>query len=120
MFLIKHLKTINSGDSMEYINSDLFVEIENDLSIDYDRSNLKEREVLRKIIYRVLHIASDYTNRKINDKKLEPYVVDCTKAIYLKRGDEDKDAMSEGGESYTYKNAIKEMKQNLVSIRKFK
>ena len=102
------------------VNTDLISEIENDLSINYDKSNLKEREVLRKIINRVLLVASDFTNRKVDDKKLEPYVVDCVKAIYLKRGDEDKDAMSEGGESYTYKNAIKEMKQNLVSIRKFK
>lgn len=101
-------------------NTDLISEIENDLSINYDKSNLKEREVLRKTINRVLLVASDFTNRKVDDKKLEPYVVDCVKAIYLKRGDEDKDAMSEGGESYTYKNAIKEMKQNLVSIRKFK
>lgn len=102
------------------VNMDLISEIENDLSINYDKSNLKEREVLRKTINRVLLVASDFTNRKVDDKKLEPYVVDCIKAIYLKRGDEDKDAMSEGGESYTYKNAIKEMKQNLVSIRKFK
>lgn len=102
------------------VNTDLISEIENDLSINYDKSNLKEREVLRKTINRVLLVASDFTNRKVDDKKLEPYVVDCVKAIYLKRGDEDKDAMSEGGESYTYKNAIKEMKQNLVSIRKFK
>lgn len=102
------------------INTDLISEIENDLSINYDKSNLKERDVLRKTINRVLLVASDFTNRKVDDPKLEPYVVDCIKAIYLKRGDEDKDAMSEGGESYTYKNAIKEMKQNLVSIRKFK
>lgn len=105
---------------MVNINTDLISDIENDLSTNYDKTNLKEREVLRKTINRVLLIASDFTNRKIDDPKLEPYVVDCIKAIYLKRGDEDKDAMSEGGESYTYKNAIKEMKQNLVSIRKFK
>ena len=106
--------------ALPILNSDLFVEIENDLSVNYDKTNLKEKEVLRKVLNRILLIASDFTNRKVNDKKLEPYVVDCIKAIYLKRGDEDKDAMSEGGESYTYKNAIKEMKQNLVSIRKFK
>lgn len=105
---------------MVNINTDLISDIENDLSTNYDKTNLKEREVLRKTINRVLLIASDFTNRKIDDPKLGPYVVDCIKAIYLKRGDEDKDAMSEGGESYTYKNAIKEMKQNLVSIRKFK
>lgn len=101
-------------------NMDLISDIENDLSINYDRTNLKERDVLRKTVKRIIIIASDFTNRKVNDPKLESYVVDCIKAIYLKRGDEDKDAMSEGGESYTYKNAIKEMKQNLVSIRRFK
>lgn len=105
---------------MENNNSDLFVEIENDLSENYDKTDIKEREILRKIVNRVLKIASDFTNRNVGDTKLEPYVVDCIKAIYLKRGDEDKEAMSEGGESYTYKNAIKEMKQNLVSIRKLK
>lgn len=101
-------------------NMDFISDIENDLSINYDKTNLKERDVLRKTVERVIKIASDFTNRRLNDPKLEPYIVDCIKAIYLKRGDEDKDAMSEGGESYTYKNAIKEMKQNLVSIRKFK
>lgn len=105
---------------MENNNSDLFVEIENDLSENYDKTDIKEREILRKIVNRVLKIASNFTNRKKDDPKLEPYVVDCIKAIYIKRGDEDKDAMSEGGESYTYKNAVKEMKKDLVSIRKLK
>lgn len=87
----------------------------NDLDINYDK---KDEKTLKRIVERLLDIASDFTNRSIEDEKIYSYIIEPAKAIYEQRGDEDKSSRSEGGISYAYKNAIRDMKKELVSIRR--
>lgn len=85
--------------------------IKKDLGANYNESN---EEVLKEIIEEVSSIASDISNRKTTDKKLNPYIIKATKAIYLSRGAEGLQSRGEGSISSSYEDIIEKLRNDIV------
>lgn len=83
----------------------------NDLGANY---NSKDEEVLEDILNEVSSIASNISNRKSDDEKLQPYIKKATKAIYLCRGAEGIQSTSESGVSSSFEDIIDKMRSDIV------
>ena len=73
-----------------------------------------DEEVLTDIVEEVSSIASDISNRKADDEKLSPYIKKATKAIYLCRGAEGLQSVTESGESSSFEDIIDKMRNDIV------
>lgn len=83
----------------------------NDLGANY---NNKDEEVLEDILSEVSSIASNISNRKVEDEKLYPYIKKAVKAIYLCRGAEGMQSASESGVSSSFEDIIDKMRNDIV------
>lgn len=83
----------------------------NDLGANY---NNKDEEVLEDILNEVGSIASDISNRKADDKKLEPYIKRAVKAEYNTRGAEGLLSTTESGVSSQFEDIIEKMRNNII------
>lgn len=73
-----------------------------------------DEEVLMDILGEVSSIASNISNRKVDDEKLSPYIKKATKAIYLCRGAEGMQSISESGVSSSFEDIIEKMRNDIV------
>lgn len=73
-----------------------------------------DEEVLEEILNDVSSIASNISNRKIDDEKLFPYIKKATKAIYLCRGAEGMTSRGEGSISSSYEDIIEKLRNDII------
>jgi hypothetical protein len=83
----------------------------NDLGANY---NSKDEEVLEDILNEVSSIASNISNRNVDDEKLYPYIKKAVKAIYLCRGAEGIQSTSVSGVSSSFEDIIDKMRNDIV------
>jgi hypothetical protein len=86
-------------------------EIIADLGSNYRAS---DEEVLEKILTRVTKDALFISNRKTSDG-LESEIIEAVKSLYLLRGTEDVESLSESGKSAKYRDVMKKLRQDIVS-----
>ena len=81
-----------------------------------------DEEVLEDTLNEVSSIASDISNRQENDEKLWPYIKKATKSIYLSRGAEGMQSISESGVSSSFEDIIEKMRNDIVKngVRRMK
>ena len=79
-------------------------------------SNYREvdEEVLDKIISDISSQALFISNRKTSDG-LEIEIKEAVKSLYLLRGTEDVESLSESGKSAKYKDVMKKLREDIVS-----
>lgn len=65
-------------------------------------------------------IASDNSNRKIDDKKLYPYIYTAVKEAYLRRGDEGSSSSTEGSISTSYVDIEEKLAKDVRKVRVIK
>ena len=83
----------------------------NDLGANYNKN---DEEVLEDILSEVSSIASNISNRNVDDEKLYPYIKKDVKAIYLCRGAEGMQSTSESGVSSSFEDIIDKMRNDIV------
>lgn len=83
----------------------------NDLGANYNKS---DEEVLEDILSEVSSIASNISNRNVDDEKLYPYIKKAVKAIYLCRGAEGIQSTSASGVSSSFEDIIEKMRNDIV------
>lgn len=89
--------------------------IKKDLDVNYHD---KEDDVIKEMYKHYLQIASNTSNRNINDKLLIPYVYTAVKSAYLRRGNEGSTSNNEGGLSSSYIDIEDKLKKDVLAIRK--
>lgn len=92
----------------ETSNIDKIIE---DLGPNYSK---EDNEVLKEILEEVSSIASDISNRLVNDVKLFPYIKRATKAIYLTRGAEGLTSRGEGSISTSFEDIIDKLRNDII------
>jgi hypothetical protein len=86
-------------------------EIIADLGSNYRAS---DSDLLDKLISRVTKDALFISNRKTSDG-IESEIIEAVKSLYLLRGTEDVESLSESGKSAKYKDVMKKLRQDIVS-----
>jgi hypothetical protein len=86
-------------------------EIIADLGSNYRAS---DEEVLEKILTRVTKDALFISNRKTSDG-IESEIIEAVKSLYLLRGTEDVESLSESGKSAKYKDVMEKLRRDIVS-----
>lgn len=86
-------------------------EIIADLGSNYRAS---DEEVLEKILTRVTKDALFISKRKTSDG-IESEIIEAVKSLYMLRGTEDVESLSESGKSAKYKDVMKKLRQDIVS-----
>ena len=86
-------------------------EIIADLGNNYRAS---DSDLLDKLISRVTNDALFISNRKTSDG-LESEIIEAVKSLYLLRGTEDVESLSESGKSAKYRDVMKKLRQDIVS-----
>lgn len=98
----------------EDIKEELVDKIISDLGPNFKKG---DDDILRNYFDLYSPIASDKSNRKINDEKLIPYIYNAVKQSYERRGDEGKSSSSEGSISSTYIDIEEKLAKDVRSIR---
>ncbi len=70
--------------------------------------------ILDKLIARVTKDALFISNRKTSDG-LESEIIEAVKSLYLLRGTEDVESLSESGKSAKYRDVMKKLRQDIIS-----
>ena len=86
-------------------------EIIADLGNNYRAS---DSTILDKILVRVTKDALSISNRKTSDG-IESEIIEAVKSLYLLRGTEDVESLSESGRSAKYKEVMKKLREDIVS-----
>jgi hypothetical protein len=86
-------------------------EIIADLGSNYRAS---DETILDKLISRVTNDALFISNRKTSDG-LESEIIEAVKSLYLLRGTEDVESLSESGKSAKYKDVMKKLREDIIS-----
>ena len=73
-----------------------------------------DREVLKNILEEVSSIASNISNRKLDDKMLFPYIKKAVKSIYLTRGAEGLVSQSESGVSSSFEDIVEKLRNDII------
>lgn len=73
-----------------------------------------DETVLEKILTRVTKDALFISNRKTSDG-LESEIIEAVKSLYLLRGTEDVESLSESGRSAKYRDVMKKLREDIVS-----
>lgn len=81
---------------------------------DLDSNYRGDVEVLQDIISDISTQAMIISNRK-NITGLEFEIKQAVKSVYLSRGSEDVKALTESGRTSNYKDAIEELRNNIVA-----
>lgn len=89
--------------------------IKKDLDVNYHD---KTDDVIENLYKHYLQIASNTSNRNINDKLLIPYVYTAVKSAYLRRGNEGSTSNNEGGLSSSYIDIEDKLRKDILAIRK--
>jgi hypothetical protein len=89
-------------------------EIIADLGNEY---RVSDTNLLDKIIKRVESDALSISNRKTSDG-LESEIIEAVKSLYLLRGTEDVESLSESGRGAKYRDVMKKLRQDIVSNSK--
>ena len=89
-------------------------EIIADLGNEY---RVSDTNLLDKIIKRVESDALSISNRKTSDG-LESEIIEAVKSLYLLRGTEDVESLSESGRGAKYRDIMKKLRQDIVSNSK--
>lgn len=71
--------------------------------------------VIKDLLEDMMLIASHCTNRRKDDSKLYPYVKNAVISEYNQRGAEGLLSKTEGGQSSSFDNIVKKMKEDLIS-----
>ncbi len=74
----------------------------------------KDYEVLHEILEEISSIASDISNRKIEDNKLFPYIKKAVKAVYLCRGGEGLSTRNDGSISNSFEDIIDKLRNDII------
>lgn len=79
--------------------------------------NFKEGDeaVLQNLIDMVTADALFISNRKVNNGILDLNIIKCVKELYLQRGSEGSNSLSDGGVSTSFNKPIEEMKKDIVA-----
>lgn len=91
-------------------------EIINELGSNY---NTNDEEVLEQILNRITTNALFISNGN-SEENLREEIIECVKSIYLQRGSEDVLSQSQSGLSNQFKDAIAEMRNNIIKNGKRK
>jgi len=86
----------------------------NKIIADLDNNYRGDVEVLQDIISDISTQAMIISNRK-NTTGLEFEIKQAVKSVYLSRGSEDVKALTESGRTSNYKDAIEELRNNIVA-----
>ena len=86
-------------------------EIIADLGSNYRAS---DSDLLSKLILRVTNDALFISNGKTSDG-IESEIIEAVKSLYLLRGTEDVESLSESGKSAKYRDVMKKLRQDIVS-----
>ena len=86
-------------------------EIIADLGSNYRAS---DSDLLDKLISRVTNDALFISNRKTSEN-LESEIIEAVKSLYLLRGTEDVESLSESGKSAKYKDVMAKLRRDIVS-----
>ena len=86
-------------------------EIIADLGNNYRAS---DSTILDKILVRVTKDALSISNRKTSDG-IESEIIEAVKSLYLLRGTEDVESLSESGKSAKYKEVMKKLREDIIS-----
>ena len=86
-------------------------EIIADLGNNYRAS---DSTILDKILVRVTKDALSISNRKTSDG-IESEIIEAVKSLYLLRGTEDVESLSESGRSAKYKEVMKKLREDIIS-----
>lgn len=86
----------------------------NKIIADLDSNYRGDVEVLQDIISDISTQAMIISNRK-NITGLEFEIKQAVKSVYLSRGSEDVKALTESGRTSNYKDAIEELRNNIVA-----
>ena len=86
-------------------------EIIADLGNNYRAS---DSDLLDKLITRVTKDALFISNRKTSDG-IESEIIEAVKSLYLLRGTEDVESLSESGKSAKYKDVMEKLRRDIVS-----
>lgn len=73
-----------------------------------------DSDLIDKLISRVTKDALFISNRKTSDG-LESEIIEAVKSLYLLRGTEDVETLSESGKSAKYKDVMKKLREDIVS-----
>ena len=96
----------------------LFNKIKENLGANYieDSSN-----VIIDLIDDFSSIACDVSNRKKDDKKLEPYIKKAVISEYMQRGADGMNSRSEGSISSAYYDIVEKLRKDIIrnGLRKF-
>lgn len=86
-------------------------EIIADLGSNYRAS---DETVLDNLISRVTKDALFISNRKTSEN-LENEIIEAVKSLYLLRGTEDVESLSESGRGAKYKDVMKKLREDIIS-----
>ena len=90
----------------------MFDKIKADLA---DNFKLGDEAVLQSLIDMVTADALFISNRKVNNGILDFNIAKCVKELYLQRGAEGSNSLSDGGVSTSFNKPLEEMRKDLVS-----
>lgn len=88
-----------------------------EIKLDLAENYRGDEEVLEHLIDEITAEALFISNREatqINKDILKYEIKNCVKAVYLQRGIEDVSGLSQGGVNSSYKDAIEEMRHNII------
>lgn len=94
----------------------------NDIKKDLaDNFREGDEAILKKILDDVTTDALSISNRQETDENIEIlsiYIKKCVKELYLQRGSEGSQSLSDGGKSTSFKDPLEEMRVNIVKSGK--
>ena len=80
-----------------------------------DNFKLGDEAVLQNLIDMVTADALFISNRKVNNGILDFNIVKCVKELYLQRGAEGSNSLSDGGVSTSFNKPLEEMRKDIVA-----
>lgn len=99
------------------MNDEIKEELVEKMIRDLGSNFKKDDDVLRDYFDLYSPIASDKSNRRINDKKLIPYIYNAVKQSYIRRGNEVSSSNSEGSITNTYIDIEEKLAKDVRNIR---
>lgn len=99
------------------MNDEIKEELVEKMIRDLGSNFKKDDDVLRDYFDLYSPIASDKSNRRINDKKLIPYIYNAVKQSYIRRGNEVSSSNSEGSITNTYIDIEEKLAKDVRTIR---
>lgn len=83
-----------------------------------DNFKTGDEEIIEEYVKLYGTIASNISNRKVDDEKLYPYIYNAVKAAYIRRGGEGKASETVGSISESYEDIEDKLKKDVIAVRK--